>query len=48
MNSISREQTQVTNTLGCGEALREMMHVLLHTDIFSSINIGMNISNNYE
>ena len=24
-----------TNTLGCGEALREMMHVLSHTDICS-------------
>ena len=31
-NSSSKEQTQATNTLGCGEALREMMHVLSHTD----------------
>ena len=34
-NSSSREQSQATKTLGCGEALREMMHVLSHTDIFS-------------
>ena len=34
-NSSSREQTQANNTLGCGEALREMMHVLSHTDICS-------------
>ena len=33
-NSSSREQTQATNTLGCGKAQREMMHVLSHTDIF--------------
>ena len=31
----SRDQTQATNTLGCGKALREMMHKLSHTDIFS-------------
>ena len=34
-NFSAREQTQATNTLGCGEALREMMHVLSHTDICS-------------
>ena len=26
-NSSSTEQSQATKTLGCGEALREMMHV---------------------
>ena len=34
-NSSSREQSQATKTLGCGETLREMMHVLSHTDICS-------------
>ena len=35
--SSSKEQTQPTNTLGCGEALKEMMHVLSHIDIYSQI-----------
>ena len=47
-NFSSREQTQGTKTLGCGEALRKMMHVLSQTDICSWIKIIMNISKNYE
>ena len=42
MNSSSREKSQATKTLGCVKALREMMHVLSHTDICIWIKVIMN------
>ena len=35
LGTLAKEQSQATKTLGCGEASREMMHVLSHTDICS-------------
>ena len=35
LGTLALENSQATKTLGCGEALREMMHILSHTDICS-------------
>ena len=31
LGTLVLENRQATNTMGCGEALREMVHVLSHT-----------------